>query len=366
VVTNTAAGAATTLTIPPAVTTTVEQVLTSGTAARTLSIISISAAQNAILKPGYVSGATGIILGDNLYLDAMDSGKITVADGSNIAVTALTDLGSNNTTQSAVMGKIRGGKLTFGNNLTPIINEPIIINTTVVTAGTGGLTIAADTTINVPPTLTGTGPITINTGRNLIIASEVAIARGAVLSLTEGVYQAVGANAVIPIGGTFTAPATVDAGLKIGASVADIATNYISLTSAAGGAATFTPTVADPAAPVVFGKEGITLAGGASDPCTFTVSGTLAGRITVAGTGVNITLGADATNSGLLGLLEGAFLVAADSLEADDGTSPPIAGDYATQGTLKAEQNTGSDGIDITARTVADGAVITSATKSTN
>jgi hypothetical protein len=360
-VTNTGAGGGTSLTIPPAVTTTIEEVLTNGS--NPLTITSISGVQNAILKPGYVAGAAGLILGDNLSLAALDNSYITVASNSKITATTLDDLGSNHTARSEVLGRIRGGSLNLTGN--PEIVQAAVINTALI--ATGALTIAADTTFKVNPTL---GAITINDGKNLILDAEVGIARGGNLILTEGVYQGQGGTTGVTISaaGVITAPAATDAGLKIGASAASIGDgNYISLTSNAGGMATFISAKSAPAnAPVVFGKAGITIPGDTAGAAKFTVSGTLVGKITVAGTGINITLGPDA-KAGVLSLMEHAILAAGDVLTADDGTSPPAAGDYsAGSGTLAAAQNSGSNGINITARTAADGAVITSATKTTN
>jgi hypothetical protein len=356
---NTGATAGRSLTIPPAVTTTIEEVITDG--AHALTITSITGVQNAILKPGYVSGAAGLILGQNLYLTTIDGSTITVAGSSKITVNNLTDLGSNAAIQSEVISKIRGGTLVL-DGVAPAIVEPITINTAI--SSTGNFTIAADTTFKVSPAL---GSITINKDKNLILDSGVTIPRGAVLNLTEGVYQAVQSNVTIPASGIITAPGVIEGGLKIGANVMDIANNYIALTSGAGGPATFTPAAANPAAPVTFGKAGITIPGGATAAAKLVVSGTtgtLVGKITVAGTGVGITLGADAANAGVLGFRNGAKLVAADIITAAHNALPNL-GDYIAAGPLAAAPDS-TNGITITAKTPANGAVITSATKSTN
>jgi hypothetical protein len=358
-ITNTGASAASSLTIPPSVTTTVDEVLTNNTPANTLTITSTTSAQNALLEPGFVSGMAPLVLGDNLYLvpiGGFDSGRnITVAASSFITANVMADLGNTAAVQSAVLGKIRGGtvNLTAGPTITGA--EPITINTVLATPT---VTIDVNTTFNVAPTLSAA--ITINNGKNLILASEVEIARSTVLALTEGVYQAVGANVTIPATGIFAAPATLGAGLKVGASVEGIAENFIFLTSAAGAAATFTPVAATPATPVKFGKDGITIPGGTTAG-TLTVSGTIVGRIVVAGEGVNITLGAGTTASGRLSLLNAALLVAADSYTAANGALPGV--DYSGSGTLTASANS-TNGVFIDAKTPADGAAITSATKS--
>jgi hypothetical protein len=112
---------------------------------------------------------------------------------------------------------------------------------------------------------------------------------------------------------------------------------------------------------VKFGKDGITIPGGTTAGTLTVSNNTIVGRIVVEGEGVNITLGAGTTASGRLSLLNGALLVAADSYTAANGALPGV--DYSGSGTLTASANA-LLGVFIDAKTPADGAVITSATKS--
>jgi hypothetical protein len=358
---------ATALGIPPDVTTIIEEAV-AGTGALTIDNLS-TAAQSAILKLGYVGGNTGgVTLGSaatsKLILEPIDGNNITVATtlrlGTNVPIITL---GNDAAAQSAVLNKIKGGALNLGANPFTIA-APAAINTVLTT--TGALTIGADTTFNVSPGAT-LGSITIQRDKNLILASDVVIARGTGLSLTEGVYQAVQADATIPTTGIIATVASPDAGLKIGASVADIAENYISLTSDVGGAATFTPAVSTGIGyKVEYGKGGILLPSDTTTGAMLTVSGTLVGKITVAGEGVAITLGfldTTLTHSGTLRLSDGAKLVTADTLLADS-TDGPTTGDYASGGTLEGTENTTDNSVDITPKgTATEPATITSATK---
>jgi hypothetical protein len=365
-----ASGGGTTLSIPPDVTTTIDEVAVDGT--ETLTIDNITAtAQSAILKLGYVAGDAGLILGSDpdskVVLEPIDGRNITVASTSSITLDSNVDLltlGIDSTAQSTLLGKIKGGVINL-DALTPTISQPITINTILTT--TGNLTIASDVTFNVSPSLV---VIIINSGKNLILGSEVEIARGTALTLTEGVYQAVGTNVTIPANGVINLGANAaSAGLKIGASVAGIADDYIALTNNAATAGIFTPTATTgvPVTPVQFGKTGIRLPAGTTTGAIFQVNAV--GRLTIAGTdptiGITLAPGADRAHKGNLYLLNGAILVTtADTTggyTALDTTLP--AGNYSG-GAFTPEGNT-SLGVYIVTSSTTDDAIITSATKST-
>jgi hypothetical protein len=360
-----ASGSGTSLSIPPDVTTTIDEVVVDGT--ETLTIDNITAtAQSAILKLGYVAGAAGLILGSDadskVVLEPIDGRNITVA--SSITLDSNVDLltlGNDSTAQSTLLGKIKGGVINLG-TLTPTISQPIAINTILTT--TGDLTIASDVTFNVSPSLV---VIIINSGKNLILGSEVEIARGTALTLTEGVYQAVGTNVTIPTSGVINLGANAaSAGLKIGASVAGIADDYIALTNNAATAGIFTPTATTgaPVTPVQFGKTGILLRAGTTTGAIFQVNAV--GRLTIAGTdptiGITLAPGADRAHKGNLYLLNGAILATTvdPGYAADDGSLP--AGNYSG-GAFTPEANS-SIGVYIVTSSTTDDAIITSETKS--
>jgi hypothetical protein len=180
------------------------------------------------------------------------------------------------------------------------------------------------------------------------------------LTLTEGVYQAVGANVTLPANasaaaGVYTAAGNPkDAGLRIGASVAGItAGNFISLTNNAAVAAIFTPTVSggSGAFKVQFGKSGIVIPGDdGTSGAIFEVSGTVAtaiGRFEIEGNDPNIgiTLGYG-DEKGTLSLLNGSILITTSdtmAYTAAHGTLP--VGSY-TGGAFTASPD-GTDGVHI-------------------